>query len=106
MWHPALLTTLRVGEMMEIEKVIYALEETILYLKKSQSSDWAPMPVEEAIRRLEAEVVKARNAKPMDVNFLDRVFAPTGILQEISIDNGWGTKFLHISEVIDQFTTN
>jgi hypothetical protein len=62
------------------------------------------MPVEEMIRRLEAEVVKAKNAKPMDVNFLDRVFAPTGILQEISIDNGWGTKFLQISEVIDEFT--
>ena len=91
---------------MEVEKLISVLEATISCLRKSHSSDWAPMPVEEMIRRLEAEVVKAKNAKPMDVNYLDRVFAPTGILQEISIDNGWGTKFLHISEVIDQFTTN
>jgi hypothetical protein len=106
MWHPALLSTARVGEMMEIEQVIQALEETISYLKKSQSSDWAPMPVEEVIRRLEAEVVKAKNAKPIDVNLLDRLFAPTGVIQEISIENGWGTKFLHISEVIDQVTTH
>ena len=91
---------------MEIEQLIYALEETISYLRKSQSSDWAGMPVEEIIRRLEAEVLKAKNAKPMDVNLLDRLFAPTGVIQEISIDNGWGTKFLRISEVIDQFTVN
>ena len=88
---------------MEVETLIFALEETILYLRKSQSSDWAPMPVEEIIRRLDAEVVKAKNAKPMDVNFLDRLFAPTGVIQEISMDSGWGTEFLRISEVIDQF---
>jgi hypothetical protein len=91
--------------MMETE-LIYALEETISYLRQSQSSDWAPMPVEEIVRRLEVEVVKAKNAKPIDVNFLDRLFAPTGALQEISIDNGWGTKFLRISEIIDQVTIN
>jgi hypothetical protein len=89
---------------MEIEKLIYALEETISYLRTSHSSDWAPMPVEDIIRRLEAEVVKAKNLMPMDVNFLDRLFAPTGVIQEISIDNGWGTRFLRISEVVDQFT--
>ena len=91
---------------MEVERLIFALEETISHLRKSQSSDWAPMPVEEIIRRLEAEVVKAKSAKPMDVNFLDHLFAPTGIIQEISIDNGWGPRFLQISEVIDNFTTN
>jgi hypothetical protein len=90
--------------MMETEKLIYALEETISYLRQSQSSDWAATPVEEIIRRLELEVVKAKNAKPIDVNLLDRLFAPTGVIQEISIENGWGTKFLRISEIIDQMT--
>ena len=91
---------------MAVERLIFALEETISYLRKSQSSDWAPMPVEEIIRRLEAEVDKAKNAKPMDVNVLAHLFAPTGIIQEISIANGWGARFLQISEVIDNFTTN
>jgi hypothetical protein len=40
----------------------------------------------------------------VDVDLLDRLFAPIGVIQEISIDNGWGTKFLRISEVVDQFT--
>ena len=88
---------------MDEERLISALEETISYLRKSQSSDWSSIPVEEIIRRLEAEINKARNAKPVDVVLLDRLFAPTGAIQETSIDNGWGTKFLRISEVVDQF---
>jgi hypothetical protein len=91
---------------MEIEKLIYALEETISYLKTSTSSDWSHMPAEEIIRRLETEVAKARSHKPLDIILLDRLFAPTGAIQEISIDNGWGTTFLRISEVVDRFTTS
>lgn len=88
---------------MEIEKLIYALDETISYLKSSRSSDWSEMPIEEINRRLEMEVAKARNSKPIDVILLERLFAPTGPIQEISIDNGWGTKFLRLSEVLDEF---
>ena len=88
---------------MEVETLISALEETISYLRISQSSDWSDMPVEEILRRLEAEASKARSAKPIDVTLLDRLFAPTGVIQEISIDNGWGTKFLRLSQVIDEF---
>jgi hypothetical protein len=35
---------------------------------------------------------------------LEVLFAPTGVIQEISIDDGWGTKFLRVAEVVDQFT--
>jgi len=90
---------------MEIDRLISALEETISYLRNSQSSDWSHMPVEEILRRLEIEVAKAKNLKPLDVNLLDRLFAPTGVIQEISIDNGWGTKFLRLSQVVDEFIT-
>jgi hypothetical protein len=88
---------------MEIERLIAALEEVISYLRRSESSGWSNMPVEEIIRKLEAEVNKLKAAKPIDVILLDRLFAPTGVIQEISIDNGWGTKFLRISEIVDEF---
>jgi hypothetical protein len=88
----------------EIEKLISALEETISYLRKSRSSDWSPMPVEEIITKLEGQVRKAKNAKLIDVILLERLFAPTGAIQEISINNGWGTRFLRISEIVDEFT--
>lgn len=90
---------------MEVEKVVSALEQTILYLRTSESSDPSQMPTEEIIRRLEAEAARAKNLKPVDVNLLDRLFAPMGVIQVISSNNGWGTKFLRISEVIDQFTS-
>jgi len=102
--HPILQVAQRVNEIVEVEKLFFVPEEAILYLRKSQASDWAPMPVEEIIRRLEVELAKAKNAKPTDVILLERLFAPTGAIQEISIDNGGGTKFLRISEVVDQFT--
>ena len=89
---------------MEIERLISALEETISLLRNSQSSEWSTLSVEELIRSLEAEVGKAKNAKPMDINLLDCLFAPTGAIQEISISNGWGTMFLRLSEVVDGFT--
>lgn len=62
------------------------------------------MPVDEIIRKLENEVVKARDSRPIDIILLDRLFAPTGVIQELSIDNGWGTRFLRISEVVDECT--
>lgn len=88
---------------MEIENLILALEETIFYLKSSQSSDWGTLSSEDVIRRLESEAVKAKNLKPVDVDLLERLFAPTGVIQEISIENGWGTKFLRMAQVIDEF---
>jgi hypothetical protein len=90
--------------MMEIEKLVSALEQTISYLRTSKSSDPSQMPIEEIIRRLETEAARAKNLKPVDVNLLDRLFAPMGVIQAISSNNGWGTSFLRISEVIDQFT--
>lgn len=90
---------------MEIENLVSALEQTISCLRKSESSNPSQMSIAEIIRRLEAEAAKAKNLKPMDVNFLDRLFAPMGVIQAISLNNGWGTKFLRISEVIDQFTS-
>jgi hypothetical protein len=91
---------------MEVEKLAYALQEAISYLRTSKPTEPPHMAIDEIIRRLEAELTKARDTKPMDVILLDRLFAPTGVIQAISIANGWGTKFLRISEVVDQFTVN
>lgn len=91
---------------MEVEKLISAVEEAILFLRESQSSDWANMSVEDIIQQLESEIVKAKKSQPIDSKLLGILFAPTGAIQETSIDNGWGDDFLRISELIDQFTLN
>lgn len=89
---------------MEVEKLISALEETLSFLRSSQSSGWANMSVEDIIQELESEIVKPKNSQPIDLKLLSTLFAPTGAIQEISIDNGWGDEFLRISALIDQFT--
>lgn len=91
---------------MEIEKLISALEDTIALLRKSQSSDWAQMSVEEIVQELEAEIAKIMISQPMDAKLLGFLFAPTGAIQETSIDNGWGDDFLRISAIVDEFTVD
>ena len=87
---------------MEVEKLISALEETLSFLQNSHSSAWAHMSVEEIITRLETEISKAKNLQPIDAKFLSLLFAPTGAIQETSIDNGWENDFLRISEIIER----
>jgi hypothetical protein len=49
---------------MEIEILVSAIEQTISYLRKSQSPDPSQMPIEEIIRRLEAgEELEANGCK-------------------------------------------
>jgi len=91
---------------MEIETLISALEEMIILLKNSQSSDWASMSIEEIIQELESEIAKAKHSEGIDTKLLGLLFAPTGAIQETSIDNGWGNGFLRISEVVDEFLSD
>ena len=91
---------------MEIAKLVSALEETLSHLRRSQSSVWAEMTVEEIVAKLESELVKAKGSQQIDEKLLGFLFAPTGAIQEVSIENGWTTEFLHLSEVVDQFMDN
>jgi hypothetical protein len=94
------------GGVMEIEKLIFALEETIVFLRRSQSSVWANLSTDEIIQELKSEITKAKNSQPNDVQLLASLFAPTGAIQETSIDNSWGDDFLRISGIVDHFTTD
>jgi len=96
----------RIGEVMETEGLISALEDTIAFLRNSQASDWAHRSVGEIVQELEAEIVKIKISQPIDAKLLGFLFAPTGAIQETSIDNGWGKDFLRISEIVDEFTVD
>ena len=85
-------------------ELIAALEETISHLRKSKSSIWAGISVDEIVQELESEIARAQNSRSMDTNLLRLLFAPTGAIQDTSIDNGWGDEFLRISEVVDKLT--
>ena len=91
---------------MEIEKLISALDETISFLRNSRSSAWAATSLEALIDELASETNRIKNSEPPDTKRIRMLFAPTGSIQETSIDNGWGDEFLRISKIVDQFTAH
>lgn len=89
---------------MEVEKLISSLDETIAFLRDSETSDYSQTSVENIIASLGFELMKIRNSQPIDTRLLSLLYAPTGAIQETAMDNGWSQEYLRISEVIDRFT--
>ena len=64
------------------------------------------MEIERLISALEFEIARSRSSQSIDTKRLGQLFAPTGAIQEISIENDWGDEFLQIAEIGDEFTEN
>lgn len=88
---------------MSQEALLDVLTETIILLQRPGNdfswSRWktgseAVAELSEIIRRIEA----AETIKLLPIQML---FAPTGSLQEVSIDSGWGDAFLALSARFD-----
>ena len=86
-----------------MKKLILALEETLSFLRNSQSSAWSNMSIEELIKTLETEIAKAKQKQAIDTKLLRLLFLPTADIQDTAIDNGWGDEFLRIAQIVDQF---
>lgn len=56
---------------------------------------------EEIINELNNHILKLKIEDFSQIEDLIILFSPTSDLQEISLDNGWGKKFLEISENFD-----
>jgi hypothetical protein len=88
------------------EELISAFEKTIALLENSEDSAWANYSVREAVEILQSALESCRQTQKISssgrsqINFL---FLPTGALQEIAIDNGWGDEYLEIAAVIDKY---
>lgn len=84
------------------EALIGALRRTLELIASSQSSSWSPDDVKEIIQQLEAAIAALRSGVPVDRARLGFLFAPTGPIQETSIDNGWADEFLTLSQAVDE----
>jgi len=56
---------------------------------------------ESVIDELDNHILRLKSEDFSEIEDLIFLFSPTSDLQEISIDNGWGEKFLFISERFD-----
>ena len=86
-----------------MEELVTAIENAVLLLRKSQPSIWGTLSPVEAIELLEIKLNKIRTSQKFDKKLIQSLFAPTGSIQEISIDTGWGDEFIEISEVVDRY---
>lgn len=80
-----------------------ALRRTLELVLSSRTSGWASESVEEIAEQLRIVISALEAGTPMDRRGLGFLFAPTGAIQETSIDNGWGNEFLSLSQVVDAF---
>src|SRR5262245_12622952 len=80
-----------------------ALQRTLELVAESRGSLWAQYEPDEIVRELQAALDALAAGADVDVPRLRLLFAPTGAIQEISLDNGWGDEFLVLSGVVDAF---
>lgn len=89
-----------------MDELILAFEEIIELLENSGDTIWANYTVAEAKEILQTELENYKQTQKISdsgkrrINFL---FLPTGALQEISIDNGWGDKYIKLSGIFDKY---
>jgi hypothetical protein len=88
---------------MDAPTVLAALRRTLELVESSRASPYAHDNVEDMARRLRTAIHALESGERVDRSDLGLLFAPTGSIQETSLDNGWGEEFLALSEAIDVF---
>lgn len=86
----------------ELEKILTYLEKSSIdgYFETISVSDTKER-VNEIIRKIDNEFERKKAIKDLQI-----LIAPTGNIQEISFDNGWGKDFLTIANNIDKILEN
>jgi len=86
-----------------MEELSQVLQKTIDFLEQSQPSMWSNLTLPEVIETIETELARIQAGKKLDKQLLKTLFAPTGAIQETSIENGWGDDFLILAGVVDKY---
>ena len=85
-----------------MENIKEILNKTIELLNQSIESVWSPLSPVEVIKNLEIQIEKLERNEKIDILKLEVEFAPTSTIQEISIANGWSSKYLKLSSKFDK----
>lgn len=85
-----------------VEELISILERVQELCSQSKDSLWSPDSANDLSEYMISAIQSLRKGKRISLKRLDFLFLPTGSLQDISIDNGWGDEFLELSERFDR----
>lgn len=84
-------------------QLVAILNETKALISRSTTdlshADWAD--AEEALREIDFHIAKLHNGELDGLPRLRLLFAPTGQLQDVSIDSGWGEEFRELAARFD-----
>lgn len=82
-----------------------AITRTIELLQNSNDSPYVHHSVDEVIAALQGIQTEFEQTGQLDSSQLSMLFAPTGPIQEIAIDNGRGDEFLELAPKCTQAPT-
>lgn len=82
--------------------LINTLEKLLELVQHSQESAWASMEIDEIQKELGQYIKEIKVGNLKNLKKLQVLFAPTGPIQEISLDNGWGEQFVKLAGEIDR----
>lgn len=82
--------------------LVAVLSECLAHTRRSTDGLDAGLGTTEIAKSLQRAVVRLEKGKRIDRLQLELLFAPTGDLQETSIDNGWDDEFLELSARFDR----
>jgi len=85
------------------EQLKIELNKLLNYLDISQDSVYASKTVEELKLFLTESINKINSEHTLEIDKIKFLIAPTGSLQDTSIDNGWGEEFVIIADKIERY---
>ncbi len=86
------------------QEILAVLKELVSLLKQSDESAYSGLDIGQIISRIEQQSSNLRAGEKVDYEALKALFYPTGPIQEISIDNGWGDLFIQLAARFDSAT--
>ena len=88
----------------ELTNLIKLLEQVVTIIQSTESVFlWTKdLTEEEIIRELTTHIQRLHANDITNIEELKILFAPTGILQDLALDSGWGKTFLVISSKADE----
>ncbi|MDH3232680.1 MAG: hypothetical protein OEQ29_04080 [Alphaproteobacteria bacterium] len=78
------------------------LRECLVHIERSADSMYAGQSAADIAEMFRAAIAKLERGEPINKGALKILFLPTGDLQEISIDNGWGDEFVALAARFDR----
>lgn len=83
------------------QELVDVLKECLAFTRKSEDSVFEGIIASELAETLQRAIVRLERGKRINKLKLSLLFLPTGSLQEIAIENGWGDEYIALSTRFD-----